>query len=693
MRAATVVEKCALVVGLAAVCAPEAWGQAPEPATAEQIAKWIADAGDAKKYKKADFAYVLDEADVYVQKSGLATTEACQVIKILTDKGVKSKSVLRWEFDPDTYRVTVKQVRIHRKDGPIEDVNIDALITQPAPQHMIYWGNQQHVLGLPRLEIGDSLEIRTSKIGFNIAYLSNGSGAGGGSGGASGGSCDLVPPMPGHWYEVTLFQGNHPILRKRYSVHMPKDMPVQYEVYNGSLKSSLWFKGDTHIYTWTAEDVPAVKREKRMVALDDCVPKLVMATLEDWHAKSRWFHEVNEPQFEADDAIRAKVAEITEGLTTDDEKIAACVHWVADNVRYFGTKRGPSEGYTLHKSTETFRDRGGVCKDKAGMAVTMLRVLGYEVYPALTMAGSRVDYIPADQFNHTVTVMRNKDGTFRILDPTWVPLNRDLWSTLEQEQGLVYGTPEGQDLTASPYYKPDVNKRSVTSRGEIRDDGTLVTRLRFLMDGAADNRFRRIIHGYSKPEQKAALETRLGIAPNARIEEYTHIDPYDYSQDGFIDMTVSAPAYAAGGEGFATFRLPLMSHPLNGFFRASFMEAADEKEREYAARFWATRMLEYEETLKLPDGWKVTKVPEPKTLDSGSASLSFEATPGDGSLTYRFVFKLKKGVVPADEYGDYKKAVDAMKKLGNEWIVCATDQRDTELATDARLGTGTGGTR
>jgi len=694
MRAQVLVRRWVLLFSLAGVCTTAAWGDPPKPATDEQIKTWISEAGDAKKYEKADFVYVLDEADVYVQKSGLATTEACQVIKILTDAGVKSKSVLRWEFDPDTYRVTVKQIRIHRKDGPVEEVDIGSLITQPAPQHMIYWGNQQHVLGLPRFEIGDALEIRTSKIGFNIAYLSQGAGGGGSSGGSSG-DCELIPPMPGHWYEVTLFQGRDPILHKRYSVHMPKDMPVQYEVYNGSLKSSLWFSGDTHIYTWHAEDVPAVKREPRMVALDDCVPKLVMATLEDWEAKSRWFFEVNEPQFDADDAIRAKVAEITAGLKTDEEKIAACVHWVADNVRYFGTKRGPTEGYTLHKSIETFRDLGGVCKDKAGMAVTMLRVLGYEVYPALTMAGSRVERIPADQFNHTVTVMKNKDGTFRILDPTWVPLNRDLWSTLEQQQGLVYGTAEGEDLTASPYYEPEVNKRSIKSTGEILDDGTLVTHLRFDMDGAADNRFRRTINGNSKPEQRAALESRLNIAPNARLEEFKFIDPYDYSRDGFIDLKVSAPGYATGGDGFYTFRLPLMSHPLNGFFRASFMDAGDKKERKYAAYFWATRMLEYEETLKLPPGWKVTKVPEPKTLDSESASLSFEATPGVSSLTYRFVFKLKKGLVPADEYAAYKKAADAMKELSEAWIVCSTGAADTEVATDARTGAGAGqeGTR
>ena len=47
----------------------------------------------------------------------------------------------------------------------------------------------------------------------------------------------------------------------------------------------------------------------------DLLPKVVLATVESWPAKSRWFYEVNEPQFAADDAIRAKVAELRRRFT------------------------------------------------------------------------------------------------------------------------------------------------------------------------------------------------------------------------------------------------------------------------------------------------------------------------------------------------------------------------------------------
>jgi hypothetical protein len=245
---------------------------------------------------------------------------------------------------------------------------------------------------------------------------------------------------------------------------------------------------------------------------------------------------------------------------------------------------------------------------------------------------------------------------------------------------LVYGTPEGEDLTHSPYFEPEYNMRYVRSAGEIQTDGTLSTQITFNLDGASCNRFRRTIHGSPKPEQRAAIERGLSIAPNARLEELAFTDPYDYSRDTQVDLKVSAEGYTAGGDGVHMFRLPLMSHPLNNFFRASFFEPGNLKERKYGLRFWATRLVRYEETLKLPQGWKVIHVPEAKTLDSPSAALKFEATPGDGRLTYHFEIKLKKGVVPAEDYPEYKKAIDTMNELSDEWIVCTVGDGAAELA-------------
>ncbi len=665
----TVVIGCMALVLLLGWFAAPAWADPGQPATAEEIKELIASAGKAEDYDNADLVYVLDEADVYVQDSGLATTVSCQVIKVRTDAGVRSQAVLRQEFDPATNRVTIKAVRIHRQDGTIEEVPLASMSTGPAPQHWIYWGNQQYLLDVPRLEIGDCLEIRISKIGFNIAYLADG----GATAGASGGET-LEPPMPGHWYEVTRFQESHPIIKKRYAVHMPKDKPVQYEVYNGKLKSSLWFTDDYHVYSFWAEDIPALKKEPHAVSSDDYAIKLVMATVRDWPAKSRWFWEANEKQFESDDAIRAKVAELTEGLADDDAKIAAMNHWVADNIRYYGTSRGPREGYTLHTGIETFRDKGGVCKDKAGMLITMLRAAGFDSFPALTMAGPRVEEIPADQFNHTVSVIRNQDGTFTILDPTWIPLSRDMWSPWEALQGLVYGTPEGEDLTLSPHFPPEHNQVIARSEGEIAPDGTLSTRITIEVMGRPDTSFRRYVHRRSLPEQRAVFESALNIAPNARLEKLEFTDPFDYNRNAQVDMEITAPGYAAGAAQVRMFRLPLMSRPLASLLIPDLSYSVEADKREYGMRYHSTKLVRYEETLTLPPGWKVEHVPEKQTLDSGAAALTFEAEPGDGTLTYKFELIVKHNRIPPKDYPELKKTIEAMNDLADEWIVCAVEE-------------------
>ncbi|MCB9849529.1 MAG: DUF3857 domain-containing protein [Phycisphaerales bacterium] len=665
------------VIVCCAALAVRAHAGPPQPATPDDIAKMVAEAGDKDKYDGADYVDLLDEADVYVRPSGLATTESCRLIKVLTDAGVKQQCVQRFDFDPATRRVTIKSLRIHRKDGGVENVPLNDIITQPTVQRWIFWGGDQHVVSVPNLAAGDTIELHVSKIGFNIAYLAGANETEPGE--------TLQPPMPGHWYEVTLFQGHHPVVHKRYSVHMPKEMPIQYEVYNGPLKTSLWTTDNYNVYTFTADDLPAIKSEPHMVALDDCVPKVVMATVPDWEMKSRWFHEANIDQFKANDEIREKVAELTKGLSNIEDKVAACNHWVADNIRYYGTSRGPCEGFTLHKGAETFRDRGGVCKDKAGMLVTMLRVLGVEAHPALTMAGSRVEDIPADQFNHTVTVMKDQAGEWKILDPTWIPLSREMWSSREALQGLVYGTPEGETLTLSPYYPPSYNQLTSRSQSRIDADGTLHAEIAMSMSGYPDTYLRRNLESHWRPNIKHVFEEVVNIAPTAVVEKLNYTDPYDYAHDATVEMLVSADNYTGGGESACVFRLPLMKHPLADWLIPDLFNDFSAETREYGMHMRATRGLHYEETVQLPNGWHVTKLPDNQTLESPAADLTFTASADGAKLTYTFELNVKQHLIEAKDYPKFKKAIDAMKDISNAWVVCERTQPENGESKHAWL--------
>ena len=638
----------------------------------------IAAAGDAEKYPSADCVVVLDDSQVTVRPNGLSTTERRYVLKILTDKGIRSQAVQTFDFDPFTNQFQVKRVRIHRADGGVEDVRLADLATVPAPVGWgIFWGGMFQTISVPRLEINDCLETIASKTGFNLAYLTDE------APGPVVGATDLEPPMPGHWHDTVYFQDRYPIIEQRYTVRLPKDKPLQFEVCHGELQTSIQFEGDQSVYTFVGKDMEVLKREPHMVDTSDAACKLVLATVPDWIAKSKWFHDANVKQFNVTPEIQAKVDEIIAGIDDDTEKIRMINCWVADNVRYVGSTRGVTEGYTMHASEETFRDRGGVCKDKAGMCVTMLRAAGFDAYPVMTQAGSAVEYTPADQFNHAVVVIREKDENgkekLRLVDPTWSPKSREIWSSRESRQYVVYGLPEGHDLGQSPYFPPQYNSVNCTGTSSIGADGNLETTMHLDLSGYPDTYFRRGLLGHRRPDQRGTIESwvaRLGSRFALANVEYS--DPWDYTRDVGVDATVDVAEHALGKGSIRMFKLPMLQHPFGDIFAPDVIEKVDEnKDRKFGLRLRATRLLTYSDTLTLPEGWTVEGLPEEQSIDNDAAELVFNIEQRDGALHYTYRVTVKEQNLDAEDYDGYYQVNKALQDLADAWVVCRVNGADS----------------
>ncbi|MBN2345405.1 MAG: DUF3857 and transglutaminase domain-containing protein, partial [Candidatus Aminicenantes bacterium] len=369
------------------------------PALAQDdLHKQLAAAGTAEDFPGAHYLLVFDRTEVRVEDSGLSHVDKETLYKVLDAEGAKELRSLTFGYDPLSAFVKVKGMKVLRAGGASEAVLLSALRDYPAPARAIYWGAREIVAPAGRLEPGDGVWVKTYQKGFTYALLAD----------EDQDDDRYIPPMKGHFYDIVPFYSQVPVRRKSYRVLMPASKKLQFEMYNGQARHYVHLLGEQTEYFWEVTDIPAFRREADMVHPSDVAPKLLLSTSPDWKAKSLWFHKVNEDygSFEFDEEIKAKTDEIVRGSRDDWEKISRLTHWVAEEIRYSGISMGPGEGYTLHKGTMTFRDRCGVCKDKAGMLVTMLRAAGFESYPAMTMAGSRIDRIPADQFNHSVTLVK-----------------------------------------------------------------------------------------------------------------------------------------------------------------------------------------------------------------------------------------------------------------------------------------------
>ncbi len=618
----------------------------------------------AETYPGADAVVVSDETRVDVEDSGLSHVSRTQLIKVLTEKGAAECVTLRFDYDPASSYAEVKSLTVFRKDGKPEEVPAERVHDLPQPQFMIYWGPRMKVASVPKLHPGDAVEIKTYSKGFVIAYLHDQ---------ASQDDERYIPPMRGHYYDVVLFQGDRPIVRKSYTIVLPRDKPIRARVYNGELGHETGFDEKTLSYTWWKENVPAADREPRMVEDSDAFPKLVLATVMDWPEKSRWFYHVNEDvdTFAYDDAIVAKTQEIVRGLKTDDEKRLALLAWVARQIRYSGISMGKGEGYTLHPGKMDFNDRAGVCKDIAGMLVTMFRAAGFKnTYPAMTMAGARVEDIPADQFNHCVVATEVAPNQYKLYDPTWCPFSREVWSSAERPQNYVIGSPRGEVLMETPPAEASENFIRVVSTGSINEKGDLDTTLAISGGAYSETNLVWLVVNSPAAEVRSNLEKFVAaISPAARLVDYAYTDPIDVTKPFRMTLHVQAPGYAMATGKEMILTPPLARNILQSPRLTDFLLAVKGKERKHDIFLRATREFLFEERLALPKGYGLKSAPEVKTVESPSADFSASLSVENGALVLKERLAVKKKIVPAADYAGLRDAVEAVNGLSKALVV------------------------
>jgi hypothetical protein len=617
----------------------------------------------AKDYPGAAKVIIFDSTYSDVQETGLTYVYTHRLYKVLNAKGALDLSNIVYGYDPLSAHVEIRKVVIHKCCGGKEDLDISKVLDYPAPARAIYWGAREKMIEVGRLEPGDAVEVFLFKKGFTYALL------------YSDDDDKYIPPMRGHFYDIIEFWGRDPVVEKVYQTAVPRDKLVQYDVYNGELQSSVWLKDGKMVYTFSKKDIKPMKYESGMVAYSDVAPKLLISSSPDWYAKSLWFYNVNEDygSFDVTPEVKEKVDEILKGKAkTEMDSISLLTHWVADEIRYSGISMGEGEGYTLHKGEMTFLDRCGVCKDKAGMLVTMLRAAGFESYPAMTMAGSRIDYIPADQFNHSVTVVKLRNGEYKLLDPTWVPFLRELWSSAEQQQNYLLGVPEGADLGITPLSPPENHYFKIRGSSIIKKDGSLEGSFTLEAEGQSDGAIRGMFTRALKNTWGQNVERELKRKyPLMEIIKIEYDDPYDYMA-GPIELKISyvVPDFAMVTDNEIIFTPMVVS----GIFMRGMSHMywnVEKEDRKYPFRDRCSRLVVLHENIKLPGKVSPVYLPEVESFTEEPAAFEggYKISKSGNAMMMDIKVTLNKRIYEKEDWGAFRKAVSAQQKFANEPII------------------------
>ncbi len=621
------------------------------------LKKELKSAGTSKDYPGSPYLLIFDKTFSKVMDSGLTYTTIKRFYKILTDNGIKKLKALTFYYDPLSAHIEIKKALIVKKDGKIIKIPLNKVKDYPAPARAIYWGAREKIIPIENIDVGDGIYIETYKKGFTYALLFQD-------------EEKYIPPMKGHFYDIVHFYSRIPIKLKTYKVSIPSNKKLQYEFYNGTARNYVHFLKDRIEYFWEVKNIKPYKREPNMVSPSDVFPKLLLSTSPDWKAKSLWFYKVNEDygSFEYNKEIKDKVNEIIKGAKNDFEKISRLTHWVAEEIRYSGLSMGKGEGYTLHKGTITFRDRCGVCKDKAGMLITMLRAAGFKAYPAMTMAGSRIDRIPADQFNHCVTVVKYQNK-YMLLDPTWVPGVRELWSSAEQQQEYLMGVPEGADLKTTPISPPEKHYLKYYIETNIDKKGNSISIIKIIGEGQSDSMLRRFFTRSQVSEWDNRLKSEISeLFPAANIIKISYQNPYDISKPMSIMIKFKNSETLISGKQNRYIHPILSSLPF--YYAVGFSRFSDNlKKRSYPFRTRCSQFIKINESIKFPYSFKLINKPELKTVKGSGADFKGNIYKKGKSIFINLTIKLKKRIYQPEDWESFKNAIKQFKKIKDNFII------------------------
>jgi len=610
---------------------------------------------------KFPYVILLDESEVKVNPSGMNLRSEKKAVKLLSVEGCKKFYSLSFFYDPLTMILKVSDAKVVKKDGSEKIIDLKQIKYYPQPARAIYWPNIRVTIPYGFLEPGDIIVYELEKKGFSYALLAD-----------SISEDKFAPPMKGHFYDIVFFQEYYPVLHQSYAVIFPKGKIPQYKFYNGEVNASSMFTDYGMKYVFEKNDIPALKREPSMVAIADVGYKLLISTTVKWEDKSEWFYNVNENySFKVIPEVRAKVDELIKNAKTDEEKVDILNHWVAHYIRYSGLSMGEGEGFTLHPSDMILRDRSGVCKDKASLLITFLRAAGFEAFPAMTFAGAKIDNFPADFFNHCVVALREKDGNFKMLDPTWVPWVREQWSSAEQEQQYLVGYKVGQKLMTTPYSAPKNHYYKINSRCVVDKLGNLRGNLKISCEGQTDSRMRRYLQKSSTKLSDAYFKRIVfSIYPNAVIKKLVYQNPWDISKHMTAEVDFSVNDFQIKGEENAYFKSPSVSYVAHDNINREFSRKLPNTKRKFGYRTSCTKLITINEEIKFPKALDKDEVVFPENISHKGdfADLEVSYSVKDNVISTKGKIMFKRRVYPAEGYSDLREVINGFIKLSEEYI-------------------------
>lgn len=628
------------------------------------------------RFPDADAVLVDDVTRVAYHPDGTYVEENESWTKVLTEKGRREESTVTLGYSKRYGTAAIDFVRIVGTNGVERAVNV-AATTREATDNGSMSANiydpldRRIVCTIPGLAVGETLHVKTTRRA-------------------------VKPRCAGQWSDLAVFAWSNPILRSRVEIRAPKERPLKSLAIRlplGNVTSSETPTEDGgRLHVFTATNSPQVFPEPDMPPLYTQVQHLRVSTAADWPEISRWYWDLCAPHLAKTNA--AMVAKAKELRT-----LRAIFKFVSQEVRYMGlTMEDTSPGYAPHDVDVTFDNRYGVCRDKAGLLVAMLRLAGFKAFPVLINVGAKLDPdVPQPFFNHAIVAVEeslevqefggsdvqtpqcpnaqtSKHPHYILMDPTNENA-KDLFPAYESDKSYLVCRPEGDVLRLSPTPDPTHNALTAETKGVLSRDGSLVLESDVRFGGVNDTVYRPALVRMTGDDRVKFFERAVRrLAPGAELTrcEVEPTDMRDTETPIRVRLAARLPEMLLRGETCDRLDVPFVTKTL-GFVNFLLSGNTSLEQRTFPLVLDSTAALDEHVEIDLAGAVGTPQELPPSETISGGYAYERAFAVSNGVLHAHRKLAVAQVEFAPSEYGDLREAIKRVE---------ATERRQPVFAVD-----------
>lgn len=324
-------------------------------------------------------------------QTNIAISDATEYSRVVytpkSKSGLQEAAKIELSFQPSYQQLVIHQIRLQRDGQWLNRLQADKirLIQQERDiEQDMYNGEVSALIILDDVRVGDIIDYAYSIVGRN--------------------------PVFGDQFFTSYSLGwKVAVDRVVVRILAPKQRQLNTQSYNIELQPRISTANGVREYVWQLDHTQPLKQEGNSPKWYDPYPWLQVSEYASWHDVSRWVDALYQIPGKLSPELQQQIDVWRAESDNDEEVIRKALHFVQDQVRYFGVEMGQNSHRPSHPD-EVFSRRYGDCKDKAVLLSAILRALGHKAQPALvSMDYTRAvaDWLPSPGvFDHVIVHAR-----------------------------------------------------------------------------------------------------------------------------------------------------------------------------------------------------------------------------------------------------------------------------------------------